>query len=343
MKDTGLDFLSPYSGVRVLVAGASGFIGRWVARLLSQAGADLWLLSRDPGALGSICHAYSIRGKGIFTSLDEPQAFRRAYQVLRPAVTFNLVGYGVDPNERDSALAQALNAQLVGEMAETIAATNGPRWEGLRMIHVGSAFEYGPIRGVVSEDSEPVPETVYGKSKLEGTRKLQDVCRRTGLRAATARIFTVYGPGEHHTRLLPSLLRAARTGEHISLTPGEQKRDFTYVKDVAEGLLRLALVSEVPGHVVNLATGRLTSVRSFAKCASGLLRLKPDQLRFGAIPYRGDELWQGRADVSRLERLLGWKPACTVREGIKQTIEFEPITGALIFKQKELNHDRGKR
>ena len=85
------------------------------------------------------------------------------------------------------------------------------------------------------------------------------------MRAVTARLFTVYGPGEHCGRLLPSLIEAARAEKPLELTAGTQLRDLTYVEDVAEGLLRLGLAQAEPGSVVNLATGHLTMVRSLRR------------------------------------------------------------------------------
>ncbi len=208
------------------------------------------------------------------------------------------------------------------EIAEVIAAEKPGAWPGLRLVHVGSAFEYGPVQGELTEDSPTSPTSLYGETKLAGTRALLEVQARTGLRAITARLFTVYGPGEHAPRLLPSLLRVAKTGETLPLTAGEQQRDFIYVADVAEGLLRLGMLHQAPG-IVNLATGRRTSVREFAACAAEVLGLRAEQLQFGAIPYRGDEVQQATVSTRRLEELTGWRPVCTIREGIEATKRFE--------------------
>jgi nucleoside-diphosphate-sugar epimerase len=139
----------------------------------------------------------------------------------------------------------------------------------------------------------------------------------------TLRVATVYGPGEHPHRLLPSLIRASRAGETFSLTAGEQQRDFTYVEDVAEGVVRVAASVEPTDPVLNLATGRLQTVRSFASCARDMLGIPPNRVIFGALPYRDDEVWQGEIDVDRLESVLGWKPSIPVPEGIERTIEWE--------------------
>jgi nucleoside-diphosphate-sugar epimerase len=313
----------PYRARRVLITGAAGFIGRWVARELSAGGATLFLAARDLDALRSVCATYDIRGELRFADLASPGAFAALFRETRPDVVFNLAGYGVDRSERDPALAAALNSRLVAEIAGTLADSNSD-WPGLRLVHTGSAFEYGNVPGEVTEDSTVAPTQMYGQTKLAGTQELTRAIERAGVRAVTARLFTVYGPGEHPGRLLPSLIDAARTGETLSMTSGLQERDFTFVADVAEGLLRLGLVPRA-APVVNLATGVLTPMRGFVEIAARVLGILPAKLQFGAIPYRADELKQGRADVSLLEKLVRWRPTTSIEEGVRRTIDFHAL------------------
>ncbi len=292
-----------------------------MARALTQAGADVWVAGRDRSALQTVCTRYGISGTTLLADCSKAGEFVRLYGQADPEITFNLAGYGIDREEKDDALAEALNTRLVEEMLSVIAAAPRREWTGLRLVHAGSAFEYGAVDGTVSEDSPARPVATYGRTKLAATQKVVAQAEH-GLPAVVARLFTVYGPGEHPSRLLPSLLRAACTGEPLPMTGGKQQRDFTYVEDVAEGLLRLGLLHEAPG-VVNLATGRLTSIREFAETAAALLGLREGQLQLGALPYRGDETQQGPTDVTRLKKLVFWRPAISVREGIQKTIEFE--------------------
>jgi nucleoside-diphosphate-sugar epimerase len=212
-------------------------------------------------------------------------------------------------------------------MAELIDAHNSS-WPGQRLVHAGSAAEYGCVDGPVTESSLGAPVGMYGGSKLAGTFALEQVRRNTGLRAATVRLFTIYGPGERPVRLLPSLIAAAQSRTVLPLTPGQQRRDFTYVGDVAEGLLRIGLLRSAPP-VINLATGRLTAVREFVECAAELLDLRPKQLQFGALPEREDEVRQGPVDARLLRRLTGWVPPTSIRQGIAQTIACTTRTGAV--------------
>jgi nucleoside-diphosphate-sugar epimerase len=241
---------------------------------------------------------------------------------MRPAITFNTAVYGVDPAERDRDMMKAINTALVVELCEQLGAEPAPGWRGQRLVHAGSALEYGTAGGTLREDSTPSPTTDYGRTKLEATQQVARVARDAGLKAVTTRLFTVYGPGERAGRLLPSLIEAARTRASLPLSAGLQRRDFTYVEDVAEGLLRLGVSAAAPGTVVNLATGRLTSVRAFAEAATEVLPLDRGALNFGALPTRAEEMWHDEVDVTCLRRLTAWAPPTTIADGIRRSWEW---------------------
>jgi nucleoside-diphosphate-sugar epimerase len=215
-----------------------------------------------------------------------------------------------------------MNARLVDELCERVAAEPDRGWTGARLIHAVSALEYGRVAGPLSESTRVDPTTDYGRTKYRGTQALHARSTATGLRALVARLFTVYGPGEHSGRLLPALMHTARSGVRLELTGGRQHRCFTYVEDVAEGLLRLGTSAARPGEVVNLATGRLSSVRDFAEAAAVVLGFDAALLDFGALPDRDDEMWHGEVDVARLRGLTSWSPQTTIADGIRRSWEF---------------------
>jgi nucleoside-diphosphate-sugar epimerase len=288
---------------------------------LSARGAALFLIVRDHEKAEEVFSVYGIHGEII--SLD----FRRAsivgavLRAIRPSIIFNLAGYGVDPSERDELTAFQINAHLVQTICAAAAAQHAD-WNGPTVVHVGSALEYGAIGGHLPEDACPAPYTLYARSKLAGTHLLAGTCHSFGLIGVTVRLFTVYGPGERSSRLLPSLFETARTPEPLALTSGKQRRDFAYVEDVADGLLRLGRARARPGEVVNLATGRLTTVRCFAETAAELLAIPPRLLHFGVLPTRPEEMEHAEVSVGRLQRLTGWLPPTLPVDGIRKTIQF---------------------
>jgi nucleoside-diphosphate-sugar epimerase len=306
-----------YRGVTAAVFGASGFIGRWIARALTDAGADVVLVARSAAAVASGLHGPT--ASVIEADLSREAAVRGVLRKTRPAIIFNLAGYGVDRSERDDRLAQTINAELPRWIVEALAGADEQSWTGQRLVHVGSALEYGEIGGDLSEASRPNPTTLYGKTKLAGSLAVERACTAHGVRGVTARLFTVYGAGEHAGRLLPTLIDSRTHNERIPMSAGLQRRDFTYVEDVAEGLLRLGRSSAaVPGEIVNLATGQLTSVREFAAEAARVLGIPSDRLAFGALATRAEEMQHDPVSVTRLRQLLGWVPSMPIAEGVRR-------------------------
>ncbi len=303
----------------MLVLGASGFIGRWVARRLSAAGAAVTCAVRNVVAMRAVAAAYEIHGRVVTVDLTHDVSVAALFEVHRPVVTFNLTGYGIDRSERDAGMAHRVNAELVGRLATLSTQADAPGWTGARLVHTGSALEYGLIGGSLPEDSDPAPTTLYGQTKLAGTRLLRDHPAR---RSVTARLFTVYGPGEHAGRLLPSLLAARGSGGSMALSVGTQRRDFTYVDDVAEGLLRLGTCASVLGGLVNLATGTTHSVRQFAETAAAVLGIPVGRLDFGALPQRDDEMPHGAVSLDRLRQSIAWVPRTTIADGVRRTATF---------------------
>jgi UDP-glucose 4-epimerase len=314
---------SDYSGVRVAVVGATGFIGRWVARALSRQGAQVVSLVRNREAMDALAGRYGIRTEIAEVDLADTAAVSALIERVRPSIAFNLAGYGVDPVEREEATMQQINVVLPTTLARAVSSFRDPAWRGQALVHTGSALEYGSMRGELSEDAAPNPLDRYGESKLAATKALAEIAAETRLRAITARLFTVYGPGENRGRLLPSLIDASRSGVSVQLTAGEQQRDFCYVEEVADGLLRLGLSDAAPGETVNLATGRLTPVREFILTAARILPIPQQHLEFGAKAVRENEMWQGPVKVERLRKLVNWVPVVDIEDGIRRTLAFE--------------------
>jgi nucleoside-diphosphate-sugar epimerase len=256
--------------------------------------------------------------------LVRPGAARSLIADVRPSAVFNLAGYGVDRNERDETLAEQVNHDLVRELATACAPSAG--LGGPRLIHVGSALEYGTATGVLGESTVPQPTTLYGRTKLAGTRAITMAAEMLGTNGVTARLFTVFGAGEHDGRLFPSLVHAAQTGASLPLTEGRQRRDFAWAGDVAELLVDLSMSSFEPGAIVNLASGQLREVAEFVRECALQLKLADEQLHFGAVPARAEEMWHDGVDVSTLRELVGRAVPADLARAVTKALQTPLLT-----------------
>ena len=309
--------------VRALVLGATGFIGRWASRALEEAGAEVVSCGRDPDRLADVASRWGLAGRRARVDLATPDELERLVAGEEPDLVFNLAGYGVDRSERDEALAERINAGLPERLARAVARVPS-EWPGARVVHVGSALEYGVSEGDLAEESEPCPTTLYGRTKLDGTLRLAAAARELGLSTVTGRLFTVYGAGEHAGRLLPTLLEAARDtgGAAVPLSEGRQQRDFTWVVDVVGTLLELGRADGEPGRLVNVASGVLTPVRGFVERAASVLGIHPGRLDFGAVDVRAEEMQHRPVATGRLRDLTGSAVPDRIEHGVAATRDF---------------------
>ena len=316
------DYQEHYRDIPVLVLGATGFVGRWVAHALSASGAQAHLTVRDQAGAQSIFTDFAVQGTVHVIDLRDLQSVHSLVREIRPTITFNLAGYGIDRAERNPDLAYQINVRLVEALCSAIAEIRNERWEGQDFVHVGSAAEYGQITGNLAENSITEPTTLYGRSKQKGTLVLRSACQTGELRGLTARLFALYGPGEMPARLLPLLLECARTQQPIELTAGQHERDFVYIEDVADGLLRLGMSAAMPGDIVNVATGKLSSIRAFIEEAATILGIPDELLLFGALPTRAEEMKHAPITNARLRTLTDWVPSTTLADGIRNSWVF---------------------
>ncbi|NOZ84925.1 MAG: NAD(P)-dependent oxidoreductase [Deltaproteobacteria bacterium] len=310
-----------YRNKRVMVLGSTGFIGTNLSAALISAGVRPCLVGRMRSRLRLSVEPGTFHFEEV-SDLTQPDLVEDLILTHQPQVVFNLVACDVESSEKKPEKAHETNCRLVERAVTAVSGINPGTWQGARFVHTGTALEYGAVHGPLHEDGPAVPTTVYGRTKLEGTLTLKKLAASNDIPAITARLFTVYGPFEAAGRLLPYLAGCAASGRPARLTQGIQKRDFTFVADVVEGLLRLGACSRPRGTPVNLATGKLTSVSEFVQAAALVLGMRPEKLRFGQLGTRPWEMKHKPVTIRRLLDLTGWAPLTMPPAGIEETLEY---------------------
>jgi nucleoside-diphosphate-sugar epimerase len=293
---------------RLLITGASGFIGRHVLAHLPPF-SEVHAVSRT--APKGLC-ARSIAWHGV--DLRDARAAVTLVERLRPTHLLHLAWnaeHGVFWTASDNE--QWADATI--RMADAFVAGGGQRFVG-----AGTCAEYDwtALDGPCREDATPLdPRTPYGRAKLRAWRHIESATSGAGTTAAWGRIFLLYGPGEDDRRLVPSIADALREGRRAAVTEGTQVRDFLHVSDVARAFTTL-LSADVRG-AVNIGSGEPVSVRRVVETLSELAG-RPDLIDFGAIPMRADDPPVLVADAAKL-RDIGWSPRISLRDGLKSVVK----------------------
>jgi len=190
---------------------------------------------------------------------------------------------------------------------------------GKRLVAAGSCAEYDCSGGECTEDeTRLLPATLYGTSKHTLERVVHSFTRQGGLSSAWGRIFYLYGPHEHPSRLVAYVVRSLLQGQPALCSDGTQLRDFLHVEDVAAAFVAL-LESEVQGPV-NIGSGVPVTVSSLLQQIGQQIG-RPELLRLGARDASGEapRVW---ANIRRLAEEVGWTPRYDLSEGIARTIEW---------------------
>ena len=179
------------------------------------------------------------------------------------------------------------------------------------------------------EEMQPSPLSPYALHKLIAEQYASLYTRLYGLETVSLRFFNVFGPrqspGSQYSGVI-SLFTAALLEDRSPTIygDGEQTRDFTYVSDVVDGILRALSTPGVSGQAINLARGDRTSVNSLYAMLQRATGVERDALY---EELRTGDIRDSQADISRARKLLGFEPGVTVEEGLRRTVEWQRTNG----------------
>jgi UDP-glucose 4-epimerase len=304
---------------RVLVTGASGFIGTALCRKLIASGVEVHGVSRSPPA-GANTRNRSFAGDTILgtqapkihwwnADLVELEAARRLTRAVRPDATFHLASLVTGSRNLEMVLPTLQNNFMTAFNLLLSTAENGAG----RIILAGSFEE--------PDELDSVPCSPYAAAKWSASGYARMFRALYKVSVVNAKIFMVYGPGQgDHTKLIPYVTTSLLRGEAPKLSSGIRLVDWIYVDDVVDGLVGCAQTPGIDGHTVELGSGEMHSIREIAEKLVDLVRCKVNPL-FGALPDRPLERIQ-KADIAGSYELIGWQPSTSLEAGLTRTIQW---------------------
>ena len=291
---------------RVLITGATGFLGRHCLARLLREDCEIHAVSRathPPDGTRAQWHEADLR---------DSAASRRLVVAIRPSHLLHLAWeatprvYAASPENLRWLQAGVALVAAFGEAG------------GERFVGAGTSAEYAPADEPCTEALTPIrPATIYGKCKAACWLAVQAAAQLHGFGAVWGRIFLPYGPGDPAARLVPSVIAALEQRRPVETTHGRQLRDFIYAPDAADLLVRLLFSPEVGAF--NIGTGIPTMVRSVIEAIADR-RGRRDLLRLGAIAPPPGEPPVLVADMTKVRDRLGWTAPTTLAAGLDQIL-----------------------
>lgn len=307
----------------VLVTGAGGFIGSHLAEQLVELGAETKAFVRynsrnDWGMLELLPKEKLDEIEVIMGDLKDADAVRHAVEEVD--IIFHLgsliaIPYSyIHPRE-------TIETNVLGTLnVLTAAKENGVE----KLVHTSTSEVYGTARYVPIDEKHPLQgQSPYSASKIGADKIAESFYRSFNLSVAIIRPFNTYGPRQSARAVIPTIITQVLTNEKMFLGSLYPTRDYTYVKDVVEGFIKVAESPKSVGDVINIGSNFEISIGDLVNKIISLVgknaEIITDPARVRPQDSEVERLW---CDNTKAKKLLGWEPKTSLDEGLKKTIEW---------------------
>jgi len=300
-----------------LVTGGAGFIGSHLAEELVRRGETVRVVDNlSTGKRRNLSHVPSVEFiEGDLADLDVARrAVKGIDYVLHQAAIPSVPRSVEDPITSNRANIDASLNMLVAARDAGVK----------RLVYAGSSSAYGNTPTLPKvETMAPAPLSPYALQKLVAEQYCQMFTRLYGLQTVTTRYFNVFGPRQDpsspYSGVISIFISALCEGRRPTIYgDGEHTRDFTYVANVVDGVLRACTADNASGEVINVATSGRISLNTLFNTVRDLVRSTVEPIY--AEPRAGD-VKDSQADISKAKRVLGYQPSVTFEAGLAKTVE----------------------
>lgn len=310
-----------WTGKRVLVTGAGGFIGSHLTERLVELGADVRAFVHY-NALGSwgwldqsfACDAVRIVA-GDITDRDSVRQAMQSREIVLHLAALIAIPYSY----------QAPISYVRTNVEGTLNVLQAARDAGVeRVIHTSTSEVYGTAQHVPIDETHPLQgQSPYSASKIGADKMAEAFYRSFGLSVVTVRPFNTFGPRQSARAVIPTIITQLLAGQPVRLGRLSPTRDLNFVANTVEGFILAASMPDISGRTINLGTGKEISIGDLAQLIAHLadkpIRIESDDVR---VRPEGSEVERLLADNRLARELLGWEPRINLEDGLKITIKW---------------------
>lgn len=297
----------------IVVFGAGGFVGANLFRKLSAVRDDVYAITHQEFVPWRLVDMDT--SKVIHCDVSVPKDVQDLFSQHQFQTIFFLAAYGGYSRQTD--VKKIYGTNFVGLLNVLQTATD----QGFSsFVHAGSSSEYGTNSAAPAESSSLIPNSHYSVSKVSASYLLQFWNKQYNLPVINLRYYSVYGPWEEPSRLIPTLIKAGWEKRYPPLVDPDVSRDFIYVDDAVEATILAATkgVSKVPGESLNIATGKKTTIRDMVEEAKSIFQISQSP-EWSSMENRSWDRKDWYGDPSKATEVLGWKASVSLRQGLEKT------------------------
>jgi len=311
--------------MNVLVTGGSGFIGSHLVEALLRQGADVCVLDNlTTGHRANLAGVPAGReGRGRFTFIEGDITDRTTVQQAVRGIDYVLHQAALPSVQRSVEDPMTSNMVNVEGTLNVLMAARDARVK--RLVYASSSSVYGDSPQLPKvEHMAPNPLSPYAVSKLAAEAYCRAFTRVYSLETVSLRYFNVFGPRQDpaslYAAVLPRFIEALISQKRpVIYGDGTQSRDFTFIDNVVQANLLALEAQGVEGETFNIACGERVDLRAILQL---LTEFSGNLVEPEYHPPRAGDVKHSLADISKAERMLGYRPGIPFREGLQQTFEF---------------------
>ena len=300
---------------RVLISGATGFIGANLVRKCLEAEAKVHIITRTTSNKWRIGDVLKDVNEFCVDLLDY-ERLKAVVSKIKADIIFHTATYGGYPYQKD--VDNIIQTNIIG----TVNLLNACLKVGFNIfVNTGSSSEYGVKSKPANEVDLLEPNNNYGVVKASATLFCQSKARSEKLPIITLRLFSPYGYYEEATRFVPSVIISCLREKNPKVSSPEPVRDFVFIGDVLDAYVKAANIPSIGGEIFNIGYSQQHSVGEVVNKIIELTggRVSPE---WGCIPKRANEPTVWQADISKAKNIFKWKPKHILEEGLNKTVKW---------------------
>jgi len=299
----------------IVVLGAAGFVGANLYHRLAAARSDVFAVIRQypTWRLADVPSSQILE-----IDIADPSAQRHLIQTIKPTTLFDCVAYGAYSFETNQELIYRTNFQALTSLFRLLSDQPFSAF-----VHAGSSSEYGTDCSAPEETAFLAPNSHYAVSKAAGAHLVHYYGKILGAPCVNLRLYSIYGPLEDTSRLIPNLVRHGLERRFPPLVNPDISRDFVYIGDAVESFIIAAskMNPSIYGESFNIASGQRTTIRHLAGIAKQVYGIA-DEPTFASMPARPWDLNDWYGNPTRAREVLGWSAKTSLTEGLERTTKW---------------------